>query len=213
MACATGVITTRSLRINSDKKKLALWFGVFLAGFFVVGLAITTGISNKINEGFVSEFIGNEGQYEVETNLDPDGNGYYIVASVEGDTRRSRIISTVVDIQGADENRSIILEIGDSRTISCEGFGYCKEQILKEFTIEKGGIYKIHVGEFNAVDKVEILSLKLHSNHGIFLQAAFIFIGIILLILGAFMVVFSFVKIGYNKLLQRIKKSFAFLSR
>lgn len=149
----------------------------------------------------------------MDAQLNPDGNSYYIVASVRGDTRRSRIISTIVDIQGVDENRSEIVEAGDSRSVDCDGFGYCKEQILKGFSIKKSGSYKINVGEFSTVDQVEVLSLKLHSNHGVFLQAFLVITGLALLILGSSMVAFSFGKIGYNKLLQRIKKSFAFLSR
>ncbi len=204
------MITSRSRSINSDKERIALSFGVFLTGFVVFGLAITGGISNQINEGFVSLFSLNEGQSTVDAMLNPDDNVYYIVASVRGNTKRSRIISAIVDIKGVDENRSEIVEAGDSRSVDCDGFGYCKEQILKGFSIEKSGSYKINIDEFSTVDQIEVLSLKLHSNHGVFLQAVFILIGVALLIVGIFMVVFSFGKIGYNKLLQRIKKSFAF---
>ncbi len=212
-AYSCSVITFRSLRINSDKGKIALWFGIFLTGFIVIGLAITIGISNQINENFVAALWKNEGQYVVETELNLDKNDYYIVASVRGNSKRSHIISTVVEIQGNNGQRSTILEAGDFRTVDCEGIGQCKEQILKGFSVEENGAYKLNIDEFSTIDQVEILSLSLHSNHSIFFQALFVLTGIALLILGILKVVFNLGKIGYNKLLQRIKKSFALFSR
>ncbi len=152
----------------------------------------------------------NDGRYSLETNLERDKNSYYLVASIKSDSRRARIISTAVNIQGINGETLKNLEAGDLRSIHCNIFVYCKEQILKGFSINENGSYKLEIIGFKTIDSVEILNLSLHSNHSILFQSTFILIGFVLLIIGKFMILINLCVIGYNKLLQQIKESFAF---
>lgn len=172
----------------------------------MTGWAITYGVASQVNDHFVSSFSGVEGAYILETHLETDENEYYVVASIKGDGPRSRLVSAVLDIEGENGVFSKSLGAGDLRSVDCGIFAYCKEQVLKSFSVRKNGFYKLKVRSFSAVGEVEVLSLNLHSNHSIIFQAVFTVIGLALLVTGMFMVVIRVGIVASNVLLSRVKR-------
>ena len=129
-----------------------------------------------------------------------------MIAKIHGNKRVDLIKSANVNIEVDDSSKDIRLTAGDLRSSECVKPGFCKEQILKSFSVDRKGTYTVKLNGFDTVGDPEIQEVQLHSNHSVFMQAIFIIAGIALLIFGLLQVVKNTKIIIYDKALHRTSR-------
>ena len=167
---------------------------------------ITGGIGNQIDNNYVSSFKKEAGIYTLVADLDRSKNDYYLVAKIRGNKRVDQIKSASVSIEVNDNTRDLRLTAGDLRSTECVKPGFCKEQILKSFSVDQKGTYIVKLIGFDLVGNPKIQEVQLHSNHSVLMQVIFIIGGTALLIFGLFQVIKNTKKILCYKALHRTSR-------
>ena len=188
---------------------------LFISGLVLFGFGFPISLNSEITGNNIGTFSESNGTYVLQADLSNENGEYYIVAKFDGRTRRDIISMLDVWLVGSDGKiRKLMLSNKRTRSTDSRKFGWFGKEVIFGYISSKYDDRKhIKIVSLKEVGEVENLGFSLHSNSNWLSEAFIVLMSILLIVSGFVMMLINIAKLGYNNLLQRIKKSVAFFNR